>query len=81
MYSNGTYISTLFDATSQSGLVNTQIVYDYDATQGLLNVTRRIGDYFVASNYLFNDTENNVTQAGIVTLFKLDYSLNSIVGI
>jgi hypothetical protein len=80
MNSNGTYESTLFDATSQVGLTNTQIIYEYDATHGYLNVTRRIGDYFVASNYLYTDSVNNVSQAGIITLFKLDYSLNSIFG-
>ena len=71
MTSFGTYESTLFDATSQEGLTNTQISYEYDASLGYLNVTRRIGDYFVASNYLYADPVNNVSQAGLITLFNI----------
>ena len=61
MYPNGTYLSTLFDATSSTGLTNSQISFTYDASQSLNRVTRRIGDYFVASNSLYNDTVNNYT--------------------
>ncbi len=78
MFSNGTFVATLFDATSVIGLTNVQINYIANGT--FTNVTRRLRDYFVASNSLYSDPINNVTEAGMITLFKLDFQLNSIVG-
>jgi len=67
MLSNGTFVATLFDATSQLALTNSQISYVANGTY--TNLTHRLGDYFMASDFQYNDTVNNISKAGIITLF------------
>jgi len=68
----------MFDATSSLGLTNAQTAQITNGTYA--NVTRRLRDYYVASNFKLNNTVDNITQLGVITLFKLDYQTNSIYG-
>ena len=77
MLQNGTFIATGFDAT-ELALTNTQTTKTANSTY--TKITKRLGDYFVASNYQYNNTIDASTQSGIITLFYLDYQMNSLNG-
>lgn len=76
MRSNGTYQATYLDATNSNQLQTT--VVEYVSIGNFTQITQRLNEYYIASNY--QSTENNITNAGIITLFSLDSQLNSITG-
>ena len=69
MLQDGTFIATGLDAT-EIALKNEQIRKTANGTY--TKITKRLGDYFVATNYQYSSTIDANTQSGVITLFNLD---------
>ena len=69
MLQDGTFIATGLDAT-EIALKNEQTTKTANGTY--TKITKRLGDYFVATNYQYNSTIDASNQSGVITLFNLD---------
>jgi hypothetical protein len=75
---SGNLKATLLDATLNSSLQGS--FQNFDKTFNYTKVSRRVDDNFVASMPNYSDLINNITNAGLISIFQSDILTSTVIG-